>query len=123
MKRAITALIVIAALIVAVVELTVDDETQPLCIEHGAVPEGQTKLAEDCQTLLGMKGALGGTGELNWWSARSIWEWDGIYVAVEQDNLIHYDPNDVGVFAIFIEDIDSATPSPSPLAISPISKS
>ena len=27
---------VIAALIVAVVELTADDETQPLCIEHGA---------------------------------------------------------------------------------------
>ncbi len=39
-----------------------------------------TALKADCETLLGMKSALRGSAKLNWWTGRSIEQWDGITV-------------------------------------------
>ena len=39
-----------------------------------------TALAADCETLLGLKKALRGSASLNWWTGRSIEQWDGITV-------------------------------------------
>ena len=51
-----------------------------VCFTGGAVPSGNTGLAQDCETLLAMKSALRGSGKLNWWAGRSIEKWDGIKV-------------------------------------------
>ena len=39
-----------------------------------------TALVADCEYLLGLKKALRGSASLNWWSGRSIQQWDGITV-------------------------------------------
>ena len=51
-----------------------------VCVTNGAVPSGNAALAADCETLLGMKSALRGSGKLNWWAGRSIQRWDGVTV-------------------------------------------
>ena len=50
------------------------------CVAGGAVAPGNEALANDCDTLLGMKAALRGTGGLNWWTGRSLQDWDGVRV-------------------------------------------
>ena len=39
-----------------------------------------TALVADCEYLLGFKKALRGSAKLNWWSGRSVEQWDGITV-------------------------------------------
>ena len=51
-----------------------------VCVTNGAVPSSNAALAADCETLLGMKSALRGSGKLNWWAGRSIQRWDGVTV-------------------------------------------
>ncbi len=50
------------------------------CIEDGAVHSSRAALASDCVALLAVKGAIEGTGALNWSSSLSIYQWEGIRV-------------------------------------------
>ncbi len=68
---------VIVVLIVAVASLATAQSNSP-CVTGGAVPAGSAALAQDCDTLLAMKTALRGTGNLNWWTGRPLQQWDGI---------------------------------------------
>ena len=70
---------VIVASILAVASVVMAQQNSP-CVSGGAVPAGNAALAQDCDTLLGMKSALRGSGKLNWWSGRSLEKWDGIQV-------------------------------------------
>ena len=51
------------------------------CVSGGAVPSQYPDLVKDCETLLGMKGAIRGSGKLNWWTGRSIEKWDGVQLS------------------------------------------
>ena len=69
---------VIVAAIIGVGIVTGQDDS--VCVTGGAVPTGSAGLISDCETLLSVKSALRGSANLNWWSDRSIEEWDGITV-------------------------------------------
>ena len=69
--------VIVAAIIGVGIVMGQDDS---VCVTGGAVPTGSAGLISDCETLLGVKSALRGSAKLNWWSGRSIEEWDGITV-------------------------------------------
>ncbi len=73
--------VVIGAIVAAIIGVgIVMGQDDSVCVTGGAVPSGNTGLISDCETLLGVKSALRGSAKLNWWSGRSIEEWDGITV-------------------------------------------
>ena len=74
--RILIAIGVIVATIVGAAIVT--GQGSSACVTGGAVPANNAALAADCDTLLGMKSALRGSGKLNWWTGRSIDKWDGI---------------------------------------------
>ena len=74
--RILIAIGVIVATIIGVGIVT--GQGSSACVTGGAVPANNAALAADCDTLLGMKSALRGSGKLNWWTGRSIDKWDGI---------------------------------------------
>ena len=74
--RILIAIGVIVATIIGVGIVT--GQGSSACVTGGAVPANNAALAADCDTLLGMKSALRGSGKLNWWTGRSIEKWDGI---------------------------------------------
>ena len=53
-----------------------------VCVTGAAVPDAALNpgLVVDCDILLTVKARLRGSDRLNWWSGRSIEEWDGIEV-------------------------------------------
>lgn len=51
------------------------------CVSGGAVSSQYPDLVKDCETLLGMKGTIRGSGKLNWWTGRSIAKWDGVQLS------------------------------------------
>ena len=53
-------------------------QSQSSCVTGGAVPAGNSGLAQDCETLLSMQSEISGTANLNWSSARRIDTWDGV---------------------------------------------
>ena len=56
----------------------VSGQSDSPCVTGGAVGSDNAGLAADCETLLGIKSALQGSADLNWWSGRSIDDWDGV---------------------------------------------
>ncbi len=79
-----TVLLVVAAALVVVVGM---DRGSPADIAYASglcgdavADRSNTGLVSDCEILLGLKSALRGSGSLNWWSGRSIEQWDGIAV-------------------------------------------
>ncbi len=75
--------LIVASAVTVMVFMTLMNKTQAqvsVCVSGGAVSEGSAALAADCETLLGMKQAIRGNGNLNWWSGRPIDRWDGIGV-------------------------------------------
>ena len=57
-------------------------EAPPSCSNSGVVPDARSEpaLAGDCETLLGLRDALAGTGSLNWGLDTAITSWDGVTV-------------------------------------------
>ena len=55
-------------------------QTDSVCATVPAVATSTPSLIGDCETLLSVKGALRGTAPLNWWTGRSMTQWDGITV-------------------------------------------
>ena len=79
MKTLFAAIGVLALLIIGVG--VVAGQATSACVTGGAVPSGNTGLVADCEALLSMKSDIRGqSGRLNWWSGRSIQQWDGITV-------------------------------------------
>ena len=74
--RILIAIGVIVATIIGVGIVT--GQGSSACVTGGAVSANNAALAADCDTLLGMKSTLRGSGKLNWWTGRSIDKWDGI---------------------------------------------
>ena len=72
--------VVIAMLAMMPLRIDIVQAQASVCVTNGAVPSGNAALAADCETLLGMKSALRGSGKLNWWAGRSIQRWDGVTV-------------------------------------------
>ena len=72
--------VVIAMLAMVPLRTDIVHAQTSVCVTNGAVPSGNAALAADCETLLGMKSALRGSGKLNWWAGRSIQRWDGVTV-------------------------------------------
>ncbi|WP_419946088.1 cadherin domain-containing protein [Candidatus Poriferisodalis sp.] len=83
-----------SGLIVAVVMLALTGVTAPIqhapapaqsvtCSSGAAVgnPSDSTSLVADCETLLGLKSTLAGSGRLNWSASRAMTEWDGITIS------------------------------------------
>ena len=55
-------------------------QADSVCVTGTAVATSTPSLIVDCEILLEIKPALRGTAQLNWWTGRSIEQWDGIMV-------------------------------------------
>ena len=55
-------------------------QADSVCVTGTAVATSTPSLIVDCEILLEIKPALRGTAQLNWWTGRSIEQWDGIIV-------------------------------------------
>ena len=55
-------------------------QTDSVCATNSVVATSTPSLIVDCDTLLGIKSDLRGTAQLNWWTGRSMEQWDGIGV-------------------------------------------
>ena len=64
----------------AVTVSLVSGQSESLCVSSTAVATSTPSLLGDCDTLLRLKSDLQGTGQLNWWTGRSIAQWDGVSV-------------------------------------------
>ncbi|MCY4529219.1 MAG: leucine-rich repeat domain-containing protein [Chloroflexi bacterium] len=64
----------------AVTVSLVSGQSESLCADSTAVATSTPSLIGDCDNLLRMKSDLRGTAQLNWWTGRSIAQWDGVSV-------------------------------------------
>lgn len=72
--------ITILVLVSAVTIRQAIGQTDSVCATVPAVATSTPSLIGDCETLLSVKGALRGTAPLNWWTGRSMTQWEGITV-------------------------------------------
>ena len=72
--------ITILVLVSAVTIRQAVGQTDSVCATVPAVATSTPSLIGDCETLLSVKGALRGTAPLNWWTGRSMTQWEGITV-------------------------------------------
>ncbi len=72
--------ITILVLVSAVTVRLASGQSDSVCVTGSAVATSTPSLIGDCETLLSVKSALRGTAPLNWWSGRSMEQWDGITV-------------------------------------------
>ncbi len=71
--------------------LPATEQPQSDCSTGAAVPnpDDDTELVTDCETLLGLKDALAGTGLLNWSADVPIEDWNGITVSDSPRRVTH----------------------------------
>lgn len=72
--------ITIIVLASAVTVRLASGQTESVCATGSAVATSTPSLIVDCETLLSAKSTLRGTAPLNWWTGRSMEQWDGITV-------------------------------------------
>ena len=74
-------------------------EPQVDCSTGGAVSDAgeNTELVADCETLLGVRDALAGTGLLNWAADSPIADWDGITVGGSPMRVTGLELDDIGL--------------------------
>ncbi len=83
-RTAPAAILVIAVLALATViqQNTTADAQTSICADTKAVPaDASAELLNDCDALINSKGAIKGSGSLNWWAGKSMTQWNGITVS------------------------------------------